>query len=1029
MHRGTVLLATAAVCAALAVSYHGRQLQRVRAAGIISIAELNAAHLTDFNTLAVRGTDNTALPEGWELAESGGGARDNEQYAADSGTSNAGDVYSYGNGEEPERALGMLRSGTLIPTIGAAYQNNTGRAVRQITISYTGEHWRLGATTARPDRIDFQYSLNATSITDSNATWTDVNGLDFESPVTSGTVGALNGNAAPNRTAKSFTISGLNVSNGGAIYIRFTDFDPAGADDGLAIDDFSMTLLGEGGGTGGPTLGINDVSIAEGNAGTQTMNFTVSIAPVAASAVSFDFATANGTATAPEDYIATNGSRTIGAGVASATISVEIKGDTDFEPDETFFVNITNVSGAAAGDTQGLGTIQNDDVRFTRIHTIQGRGSASPLAGQVVSTEGVVTAVVSNGYFIQTPDELQDGAPETSEGIFVFTGAAGAKPSRGNLVRVTGPVTEFIDANDVVGAPLTEFGGGSTFSVLAASQPMPVPILVTHDDLHPDSAYDEGDRLERLERLEGMRVVFPPIRSVTGTYRPNNNFFAVLSTYSGAPFREEGIERNVVKPAGLPFAVPRWDTNPEVFSVDIDGQAGVTAFDVPNNTAFPSFTGVLTSVDRKYTVLPDVGALSAPAGTAPPGRGVRMPTPNEFTVATMNLERYGDEPEFVRDKIAQAIVKSLRMPDIIAVQESSSLELLQSIAAKVNELARPGSPTYRAHLIPSPNDTIHNGFLVRADRVWNASVRLAGVNETVPGGTDLNDRPPLILEAAVVRIGGDRIVRVIGNHLRSLLSVDYNNASGDAARIKRQLQAEYLANLVQANLDSNLIVLGDMNAFQFNDGYVDVLNTVRGVPAPFGTVLLPSADVWPFELRNVLLDVPAGERFSYIFRGTRQLIDHILVNSRVEPWWSGTQIAHHNAEYSSALKQDATRFERFADHDNPVAYFLVTDPQQIAGGFTVSFSDYVLDPATREHRTVAMVTNTGSSAWDGPVQLLLDSLAPGVTLVNATSEFRSKPYVNINSLAAGASVSIPLTFKSPGNAPITFQAQLWRGLY
>ena len=95
-----------------------------------------------------------------------------------------------------------------------------------------------GTTTA--DRLDFQYSTNATSLT--NGTWTDVNQLNFNSPVTTGGSGALDGNAAANRTARSFTITGLSIANGATYRIRWTDFDRTpGADDGLAVDDFSLT--------------------------------------------------------------------------------------------------------------------------------------------------------------------------------------------------------------------------------------------------------------------------------------------------------------------------------------------------------------------------------------------------------------------------------------------------------------------------------------------------------------------------------------------------------------------------------------------------------------------------------------------------------------------------------------------------------------------------------------------------------------------------------------------------------------------
>ncbi|PPU31514.1 autotransporter outer membrane beta-barrel domain-containing protein [Xanthomonas arboricola] len=112
-----------------------------------------------------------------------------------------------------------------------------------------------------------------------------------------------------------------------------------------------------------PTLSINDVSVNEGNAGTTNATFTVSLSqPAGTGGVSFDIATADGTATAGVDYVASSlTGQTIPAGSSSATFTVLVNGDTLSEPNETFFVNVSNVTGASVGDGQGQGTIVNDD--------------------------------------------------------------------------------------------------------------------------------------------------------------------------------------------------------------------------------------------------------------------------------------------------------------------------------------------------------------------------------------------------------------------------------------------------------------------------------------------------------------------------------------------------------------------------------------------------------------------------------------------------------------------------------------------
>lgn len=114
-----------------------------------------------------------------------------------------------------------------------------------------------------------------------------------------------------------------------------------------------------------PALSINDVSLNEGDSGTTAFTFTVSLnAPAGPGGVSFDIATADGTATAGSDYTAQNLSgQIIAAGSSSATFTVQVNGDTQNEPNKAFFVNVSNVTGATVTDAQGLGTIVNDDAQ------------------------------------------------------------------------------------------------------------------------------------------------------------------------------------------------------------------------------------------------------------------------------------------------------------------------------------------------------------------------------------------------------------------------------------------------------------------------------------------------------------------------------------------------------------------------------------------------------------------------------------------------------------------------------------------
>jgi uncharacterized protein (TIGR03437 family) len=125
-----------------------------------------------------------------------------------------------------------------------------------------------------------------------------------------------------------------------------------------------------------PLLSLNDVTADEGNSGSTTFTFTVSLAAPAPAAVTFDIATQNNTATAASgDYVAMNlFSQMIPAGQQIYTVDVTVNSDTLVEPDETFFVNVTNISGATAMDTQGQGTIRNDDTANLVVSQVYGGG-------------------------------------------------------------------------------------------------------------------------------------------------------------------------------------------------------------------------------------------------------------------------------------------------------------------------------------------------------------------------------------------------------------------------------------------------------------------------------------------------------------------------------------------------------------------------------------------------------------------------------------------------------------------------------
>jgi hypothetical protein len=110
-----------------------------------------------------------------------------------------------------------------------------------------------------------------------------------------------------------------------------------------------------------PTISINDVAATEGDAGTTNATFTATLSAPSALAVTVKYDTADGTALAGSDYQSGTGTLTFAPGETSKTITVVVNADTAFEPDETFFVNLSNPTNATIADGQAIGTIKNDD--------------------------------------------------------------------------------------------------------------------------------------------------------------------------------------------------------------------------------------------------------------------------------------------------------------------------------------------------------------------------------------------------------------------------------------------------------------------------------------------------------------------------------------------------------------------------------------------------------------------------------------------------------------------------------------------
>src|ERR1043166_4463159 len=253
----SVVVAIAIAAVGLAV-LHPRFTRTVHAAGGVSLNTIGTAVTQNFDTLAstpvntnVAWADDSTLT-GW-FAQFTAVTSNPTTYRIGTGSDTTGAIYSFGaagTNAVTERAFGSVSSGTPGDIYFAVkLTNNTGTTITGLLISYNGEQWRDGGNVSlATQKLDFQYQVaNAGTITDANTPttgWTDYDPLDFTGPKATATAGALDGNAAANRIAKSALMPTGNVANGQEIWLRWKDINDTGNDHGLAVDDFSVTPLG-----------------------------------------------------------------------------------------------------------------------------------------------------------------------------------------------------------------------------------------------------------------------------------------------------------------------------------------------------------------------------------------------------------------------------------------------------------------------------------------------------------------------------------------------------------------------------------------------------------------------------------------------------------------------------------------------------------------------------------------------------------------------------------------------------------------
>ena len=620
---------------------------------------------------------------------------------------------------------------------------------------------------------------------------------------------------------------------------------------------------------------------------------------------------------------------------------------------------------------------------------------------------------------------------------------------------VTGAVQEFVP--DINYGTITEISGSPTYPAShrqRSSCSLP-PYRIGFQSLR---------RIYQREKYESMRVsvnsvtVIAPsqgtVNEANATATSNGTFFGVLSG-TARPFREPGVDAYDTLPAGSSPTIPVWDDNPEILRVNTTQLTGGLPVDVTTGATVSNLIGVLDYKFGQYTLLTDPGSSPTVTGNAV-FTAIPAPLSSDLTVGSLNLQHFYDTtddpgsdvaltPAAFANRLTKAsllIRNVIRTPDILALEEVENLATAQALAAQIDTDSPANPPHYQAFLQPG-NDIsdINNAFLVKST-VTVVSVTQYGKDTTYidpTSGTSaiLNDRPPLVLKATAKAAGSNQTLAltVIANHLRSLISVNDNTPAGTSTngarvRAKREAGAEFLANLVQGfqAAGDKVIVVGDLNAYDVNDGYADVLGVIRGNPAPAGQDVVPA----PAGLVNPILTdavdlLSASQRYSDTFDGERAGSRPLPLSPKTwRPRFARLLTAGSMPIFPKATAPIPPAPERTSDHDPVIGYLTLpayAAPTDVTASVTVTGSGLTFNRATQLYSGTLVITNKTAQTIAGPITVQLTNLSSGVTVVNPSG--LSTP----NALAPNAAVTLPVQFSVSGPARIGYTPKVFSGAF
>jgi predicted extracellular nuclease len=753
-------------------------------------------------------------------------------------------------------------------------------------------------------------------------------------------------------TAVSVTLPSA-VDNQSLVQLRIMTADAAGSDEWVGIDDISISASGaDAAPSVSSTSPIANATNVAVNANI-TINFSEDVN------VSGNWYGISCTSSGAHSVAVTGGptSYTLNPTVDfdnSETCTVTITGtlvtDTDSnDPPDTMSGNYMWSFDTVAPPAPGIS-----------IHDIQGASHISPYVGQSVTiSPSIVTAIRSNGYYIQEPNPDSDDA--TSEGMFVFTNSAPTGIAVGDNVSVSGTVVEFrAGGSGSTSLTITEISS-PTAIVNSSGNPLPAatvigtggrvpPTAVIDDDATGDvelsGTFDETtDGIDFYESLESMYV---QINDAVAT-GPTNSFGEI------SVLGDSGANATLLTPSGGIIIQPG-DFNPERIILDDIIATSEPAVSVGDSFNAP-LVGVLDYSFNNFKFLPTSWPAVTSAGLT--REIAEAADPLELAVASFNVENLdANDPASKFDDLADLIVNHLQSPDIIAVEEiqDNNGAISNTVVAAnltfetlIEAIEDAGGPTYDYRQMDpvngadggEPGGNIRVGFLFRTDR-GVAFVDRPGAGSTTANsvvgsgsGTQLQYSPGRIdptnsafttsrkpLAGEFTYLG--QTFFVIANHFNSKggdqpLFGRYQppTLSSEVQRIQQaQVVNDFVDALLAANPAANIVVLGDINDFWFSNPMATL--TAGGVLTPLITTL------------------PANERYGYVFDGNSQDLDHILVSPNL----------YHNVPFVyDSVHVNAEFVDQISDHD-PQLVLLDFAPNLIsftAHGYTTITLNYTGD--------------------------------------------------------------------------------------